>query len=245
MIVRGHHTLSLTRSWAAAPRGLAAVLLVLLLVPLPGTARAQDVGTTDGKASTSLTLSFDPSRGGGLPSYVVARLLAADGSAVIGERVRIRRHTEVFGGRAVDLGRPSTDNAGLARVPVGPREDAYEITASFSGSDAFEASETSARLEFPQHLVLRLEESAPGRPFAPQLQPLASAMPWVIGGGVLVVWIVLAVVVLATLVRIRSEGRLADEAMARLTAPPGRWPAPREHEPSAATVAIEDERREA
>jgi hypothetical protein len=242
---RGH--LSRPKRWVALSRGLpVGLLLVLLLVATSEGVRAQDASPAPGKLTTSLELSFERPRREGLPSYIAARLVVADGSAVAGERVRIRRRTDVFGGGSVELGRPTTDNAGLARVPVVPREDAYEIVASFGGSEGLEPSETSADVAFPPELVVRLEHAASGRPFAPQLQPLAEVMPWVIGGSVLVVWMILIVVTLVTLKRIRSEGRAAQESMVIRTSSPGHdRPAPREAGRPVAAVPVEEERRKA
>ena len=164
------------------------------------------------KEATTLSVAFEPSSMTGIPHYLAARLVAEDGSAVVGERVSIRRVVDVFGGRTVTIGRATTDNAGMARVPIVPREEAYKVTASFSGTDALSASEVEDDVVFPAESVLIPEEVPRGGLVDPQLRPLADVMPVAIGTAVIFVWVVLIGVSVLTLTRIRSTRRSDERA---------------------------------
>jgi hypothetical protein len=201
----------LTRSARLLP-GLA--LVALALVPLtPHALTAQDdsaasaAASAPPKAMTTIDISFEPSRVDGIPHYLAARLVADDGSAVVGERVTIRRTADVFGGRTVTIGRATTDNAGVARVAVTPREQVYRVGASFAGSEAYEATDVDDDIVFPPETVVIPAEAPKGGIVDPQLRPLADIMPVAIGSAVLVVWVVLIGVSIVTLVRIRSSRR--------------------------------------
>jgi hypothetical protein len=164
------------------------------------------------KEPTTLSIAFEPSSMTGIPHYLAARLETDDGSAIVGERVSIRRVVDVFGGRTVTIGRATTDNAGIARVPIVPREEAYKVTAAFSGSDALAASTTEDDIVFPAETVTIPEEVPRGGLVDPQLRPLADAMPLAIGGAVVVVWVVLIGLSVFTLARIRSSRRSDADA---------------------------------
>lgn len=143
----------------------------------------------------------------GLPHYLAAKLTTEDGSAVIGERVHIRRTADVFGGRTVTIGRPTTDNAGVAKVSVEPREQVYKVTAWYGGSDTLEGAEIVDDVVFPAETVVIPEEVPRGGLVDPQLRPLADLMPAAIGTAVIVVWVVLLATTILTILRIRSSRR--------------------------------------
>ena len=170
------------------------------------------------KEATTLSVAFEPSSMTGIPHYLAARLVAEDGSAVVGERVSIRRVVDVFGGRTVTIGRATTDNAGIARVPIVPREEVYKVTASFSGTDSLSASEVEDDVVFPAESVLIPEEVPRGGLVDPQLRPLADVMPVAIGAAVVVVWVVLIGVSVLTLIRIRSTHRSDEGASDNVSA---------------------------
>lgn len=187
-------------SWA-----LAVGLAVGLAVVGPAVVLGQDEPATVDKVSTTISVSFEPSPMDGIPHYLAARLVAQDGSAVIGQRVRIQRTADAFGGRTVTIGRGTTDNAGVARVPVEPREEVYTVTASFSGDEGLEASKVVDDIVFPSELVILPERAPQGGLVDPQLRPLADVMPLVIGLGVVLVWVVLLGLTAVTLRRIRTD----------------------------------------
>lgn len=187
---------------------LAACLAALAIVPAPALSQEPEAAASPpAKQGTTLSVTFEPSTMAGVPHYVTARLVADDGSAVVDERVTIRRTADVFGGRTVTLGRASTDNAGLARVAVEPREEVYHISATFPGSDTLAASEVADDIVFPTELVVLPEHAPQGGIVDPQLRPLADTMPLVIGGAVILIWVVLLVLTVVTLAGIRSAGR--------------------------------------
>ncbi len=202
-------------------RVLPAILLAVVVVALVGpVADAQDdaLESPAAKDITNLSIAFEPSSMTGIPHYLAARLVAQDGSAVVGERVSIRRVVDVFGGRTVTIGRATTDNAGVARVPIVPREDSYRVTAAFSGSDSLAASRVEDDVVFPAEAVLIPEEVPRGGLVDPQLRPLADVMPLAIGAAVIVVWIVLIGVTVVTLSRVRSSRRSDERASDQVSA---------------------------
>lgn len=196
-----------SRPFAAWP--LAALTGALLLLALPVVGLAQDPGAAASpapKQATSISLAFEPARMQGLPHYLVAKLVSQDGSAVVGGRVTMRRKADAFGGRTVTLGRATTDNAGIARVPVEPREPAYHVTASYGGDEDLASSTAESDIAFPAELVLQPQHVPQGGLVDPQLRPLGDVMPIVIGLIVLGIWILLLALTVMTLVRIRSDG---------------------------------------
>lgn len=202
----------------AATIALAVSTWLAALVGMPWVAVAQDASSPAPKMATTITVHFEPSRMDGIPHYLAARLVAADGSAAVGERVQIRRTVDVFGGRSVTLGRANTDNAGIARVAIEPREEVYAVSASFTGSDTLSPSEVVDDIVFPSELVIIPEHAPRGGLVDPQLRPLADVMPLVIGAGVVVVWLVLLGVTFLTLLHIRSTSRSDRTAPDRLSA---------------------------
>lgn len=175
-------------------------------------AQEESAASPTPKTATSMSVTFEPSSMDGIPHYLAARLVTQDGSAVVGERVSIRRVVDVFGGRTVTIGRAATDNAGIARVPVVPREDIYSVTATFSGSDTLAASSVEDEVVFPAGTVIVPEEVPRGGLVDPQLRPLADVMPLAIGAAVVVVWVVLIGLSIVTLAGIRSSRRSDERA---------------------------------
>lgn len=195
-------------SVGAVQRSALGLLVVLALATVPATvAFAQEASTPpQAERATSLEVSFQASEGKGIPHYLVARLTTEDGSSVSGERVRFVRQADIFGGRSVELGRPRTDNAGIARIAVVPREPTYELKVTYSGSEDLEAAEVATDMAFPEELVVRTARPPHGGGLVdPHLSPLASVMPGVIGTAVLIVWVVLLVVGLGAVWQIRRE----------------------------------------
>lgn len=204
---RGHGLLPLVLA-------LAATALVVQIA----SAQDETPAPSASKQATIISLAFEPSSMAGIPHYLAARLVAQDGSAVAGERVSIRRVVDVFGGRTVTLGRATTDNAGIARVPIVPREESYKVTASFSGTDSLTASKVEDDVLFPPETVVIPEEVPRGGLVDPQLRPLADVMPVAIGTAVIVVWVVLIGTSVLTLSRIRSSRRSAERASGPVSA---------------------------
>jgi hypothetical protein len=186
--------------------------LLALLAVAGGPTFAQEASAPPtAKSPTALEVGFQPSKGMDLPHYLTARLTAEDGSAVAGERVTFRRQADIFGGRSVELARAMTDNAGVARVPVVPREPTYELDVSFAGSAAFAASSVTNVVTFPEGTVVRTARPPHGGGLVdPQLSPLADVMPGVIGTAVLVIWVVLLTIGLGTVRKIRVEARKGE-----------------------------------
>lgn len=203
-------------------------LAILALIGSAGAVGAQEAVSPAPKLATSLSVTFEPSSMEGIPHYLAARLVAEDGSAVVGERVQIRRTADVFGGRTVTIGRASTDNAGVARVPVEPREEVYVISASFAGSETLAPTQVEDDIVFPAETVIIPEEAPRGGLVDPQLRPLAEVMPLAIGAGVAAVWVVLLGVSVVTLSRIRSSRRSDERASGQASAEaPGTGSGPR------------------
>lgn len=200
-------------------RGLLCALVAGLLL-LPTTASAQEAApSASARGMTSLTVAFVTSAGKGIPHYITARLVASDGSAIAGETVRFVRLADIFGGRKVELGRAKTDNGGVARIAMVPREPSYDITVSFSGTEALERSTLEQTVVFPPETVVTGARPPHGGGLVdPHLRPLAEVMPGVIGSAALLVWAVLVFVALGTLLRVRGD---ADRGT---TSPSGEGP---------------------
>lgn len=202
-------------------RQLLALALALSAMTLGGqsiSAQEEEAASPAPKEGTVISVAFEPSSMDGIPHYLAARLVAQDGSAIVGERVSIRRLVDVFGGRRVTIGRATTDNAGIARVPIVPREETYRVAASYSGNDSFAASDVEDDIVFPAEAVLIPEEVPRGGLVDPQLRPLADVMPLAIGAAVIIVWVVLIGVSLVTLANIRSSRRGARHAADQVSA---------------------------
>lgn len=207
--------------------GRLALLAAVLVMPAALSTQAAATGEeppTLARQATRIDVSFEPSRMARMPHYLVARLVTEDGSVVAGQEVRLRRTADAFGGRRVTLGRGMTDNAGVARVAVEPREPVYHVTASFAGTDALAASEAVVDVVFPADVVSIPERVLGGRLVDPRLRPLADVMPVAIGTGFALVWTILLVLTVVTLMRIRSASR--DVSRAPSTAAE-RWPGDR------------------
>lgn len=197
---------------------MAIALLVVASTGRIASAQEEVPGAVSSKEPTSLSVTFEPSSMAGIPHYLAARLVTQDGSAVVGERVSIRRVVDVFGGRTVTIGRGTTDNAGIARVPIVPRQDNYRVTASFGGNEAMDASEAVDDIVFPAEAVLIPDEVPRGGLVDPQLRPLADVMPFAIGTAVLIVWVVLIGLTVITLARIHSSRRSDEGASGQVSA---------------------------
>lgn len=181
--------------------------LIAGMLVLTSSASAQEASpAASTKEATSITVEFVPSKGKGVPHYITARLSASDGSAVSGETVRFVRLADIFGGRKVELGRAKTDNGGVARVAIVPRESSYDLTASFAGNDSLERATLEQAVVFPPETVVTGARPPRGGGLVdPHLRPLAEVMPWVIGSTALIVWAVLFLVALGTLWRVRRD----------------------------------------
>ena len=188
-------------------QGLLGAALVAGLLVLSASASAQEASPgVPTKGATRLTVEFAPSKSKGVPHYLAARLTASDGSAVAGEQVRFVRLADIFGGRKVELARATTDNGGVARVAIVPREPSYDVTASFAGNDSLERSVIGQEVVFPPETVVTGARPPHGGGLVdPHLRPLAEVMPGVIGSAALIVWAVLVFVALGTLWRVRRS----------------------------------------
>jgi hypothetical protein len=183
-------------------------LLALLAVPAAPVVAQDASAQPSGKRPTTLEVDFQLSKGKGIPHYLTARLTTEDGSAVAGERIKFVRTADIFGGRNVELGRASTDNAGVARIAVVPREPTYALTVSFSGSEDLEASKATAEMAFPEEIVVRTARPPHGGGLVdPHLSPLADVMPGFIGTAVLIIWVALVATGLGAIRKIRVEAR--------------------------------------
>jgi hypothetical protein len=195
--------------------GLAATVALSAVMVLVGPARS---AAPTGPQDTVLTVAFEASAVQGVPDYLVARLTLADGSAIEGAEVTFLRTVDLGGARSVLLGVATTDRGGNARLAVVPREQVYRLTVRFAGTDALSASEVAAEVAFPQALVVHPEAAPRGGVVDPRLRPLADVMPVVIGGAVVLIWLVLLAVTGLTLRRIAAERRPGGEAAAAVGA---------------------------
>lgn len=187
-----------------------AILGVTLAAGLAGAGKVLAQVESPGPADTvdpALAVEFVPSKGQGIPSYIAARLTRPDGSSVTDASVRFYRMADIFGGRKVELGRSKTDGAGMARVPVVPRTNTYDVIVSFAGDESLGGITWAGEMTFPEDAVVRSARPPHGGGLVdPHLRPLADVMPGVIGTVVLVVWIVLVLVALSVLWRVRRDG---------------------------------------
>jgi hypothetical protein len=190
---------------------LAATAALSAVMVLVGPARS---AAPTGSQDTVLTVGFEASAVQGVPDYLVARLTLTDGSAIEGAEVAFLRTVGLGGERSVLLGVATTDRGGNARVAVVPREERYRLTVRFAGTDALSSSEVSTEVAFPQALVVHPDAAPRGGVVDPRLRPLADLMPVVIGGAIVLIWLVLFAVTGLTLRRISAERRPGGEAAA-------------------------------
>ncbi|MDO8485248.1 MAG: hypothetical protein Q7S35_09925 [Candidatus Limnocylindrales bacterium] len=172
-------------------------------------ARAADPAPVKTQVSqTTVSVAFEPSSVEEVPDYLAGRLALVDGSAVADQALTFWR-SAVFGGgtRTVELGTASTDGGGIARIPIVPREEQYQVTVRFAGTNELAPSETVGEIAFPPETVIHPEHAPQGGVIDPRLRPLANFMPGFLGGAVALVWLVLFAVTAITLIRVTSEGR--------------------------------------
>jgi hypothetical protein len=158
-------------------------------------------------SQTTLSVAFEPSSAEGVPDYLAGRLALVDGSAVADQPLTFWRSAEFGGVRTVKLGAGSTDGGGIARIPIVPREDRYQITVRFSGTNDLAPAEIVGEIVFPPEKVVHPAHAPQGGAIDPRLRPLANVMPALLGGTVVLVWLVLFAVTAVTLIRVRAEGR--------------------------------------
>jgi hypothetical protein len=184
-------------------RSVGAPVVGLLAALLFGTATL----AADPPAETRLAVSFSESSSPEIPNYLVAQLTLSDGSAVADQEVTFLRTAALDGEVVVELGRAVTDLGGDARLPFIPRNEQDTITARYDGSSAFASTSVVADIRFPAETVERAVHAPNGGAVDPRLRPLASVMPGVLAGAVVLVWLVLLTVSVMTLWTVRSSGR--------------------------------------
>lgn len=177
-------------------------------------ARAADpAGLVTEVSQTTVSVAFEPSRVEGVPDYLAGRLVLVDGSAVADQPLTFSRSADFgAGARTIALGTVSTDLAGIARLAIVPREEQYQITVTFRGTNELAPSETVREVAFPPEIVVHPEHAPQGGVIDPRLRPLANIMPGLLGGAVALVWLVLFAVTAVTLIRLKSEGRRTLES---------------------------------
>lgn len=184
------------RTEAVATIGLAVLFLALWAAPAAAQTEAPDI-----------TVSVeDPSRPE-LPYRLVAQLTTPDGSAVNGVDVRFGIHTELFGERTAVLGSATTDSTGTARLNVQPRQETFDVEASFSGDETLAARSIVETVRFPPDAVV-----AGGLTHETHslLAPVQQLMPWVITAVVALLWALLIGLAAHTVARIRLAARVPD-----------------------------------
>jgi hypothetical protein len=176
-------------------------------------ARAADPPPSQAALSrTTVSVAYERSTVEGVPDYLAGRLALVEGSAVADQTLTFWRSAEFGGVRTVKLGAGSTDGGGIARIPIVPREDRYQITVRFSGTNDLAPSEIVGEIVFPPENVVHPEHAPQGGVIDPRLRPLANVMPALLGGTVVLVWLVLFAVTAVTLIRVRAEGRKKVES---------------------------------
>lgn len=162
---------------------------------------------------TQVSVALEASSVENVPDYLAGHLALVDGSAVADQPLTFWRSATFGGGtRTVELGTGSTDGGGIARIPIVPREERYQITVRFAGTNELTPSETVGEIAFPPETVVHPEHAPQGGVIDPRLRPLADFMPGFLGGSVALVWLVLFAVTAITLIRVTSEGRKRPES---------------------------------
>ncbi|MDP3984410.1 MAG: carboxypeptidase-like regulatory domain-containing protein [Acidimicrobiia bacterium] len=155
-------------------------LAVSLVAAVPASAQEQE--------STSLVLGVERSVIPELPDHVSARLTDADGDPIGNALISFWVEVELLGSRRAFAGSATTDATGTARVPVTPRQQTYQVRATYEGNDTFQATEKLAALEFPVERVTPIQIIAPPS----QVQTLRMAMPRAMGIVVAILWLFFA-----------------------------------------------------
>jgi len=151
---------------------------------------------------TSLVVGVERSAMPGLPDHVSARLRDADGKPVGNAPITFWLDVELLGSRKAFAGSATTDATGTARIPLTPRQQTYQVYATYTGDDTHLTIEGTAVLEFPPERVTPVQIVAPPS----QIQTLRTVMPRVMGIVVAILWLFFAA---ATTYVVRSVRRPA------------------------------------
>lgn len=169
-------------------------LTTSLIGSVPASAQEQE--------STSLVVGVERSVLPDLPDHVSARLTDADGDPVGNAPITFWFDLELLGSRKAFAGSATTDATGTARIPVTPRQQTYQVRATYEGDDTHLAIEGTAVLEFPPERVAPVQIVAPPS----KIQTLRTVMPRVMGIVVAILWLFFAA---ATVYVVRSVRRPA------------------------------------
>lgn len=169
-------------------------LTASLIASVPASAQEQK--------STSLVVGVERSAIPDLPDYVSARLTDADGKPIGNAPITFWLDVELLGSRKAFAGSATTDATGTARIPATPRQQTYQVRATYAGDDTHLAIEGTAILEFPPERVTPVQIVAPPS----KIQTLRTVMPRVMGIVVALLWLFFAA---ATVYVVRSVRRPA------------------------------------
>ena len=188
---------------------IGAVPLVLWLVaiaPVEVAASHLGNGVPD---PTAVSVSFVPSANPKISDRIAARLVAYDDSPVGHAEIEFRREIEFLGPRLVILGRATTDATGIAQIPIRPTDSRLRIEVRFAGDERYAPTEATVDVVIPPGSAVGRQGQARFEPPRPGLGlgQVAAAMPLLIAGATVGVWVVLVGLLLMTLRRISGSQR--------------------------------------
>lgn len=176
-------------------------LLTVLLVTVTVSITATAAWATEGQQETTLAVAVEPPTKEGLDHRLGVTLTTTDGAPVSGARVSAYAVVELLGDRQALLGSGVTDATGVARIPVVPRHPEYRIVLRFAGGGEHAPSTIEQTVVFPDEAVRAYEHEHGTHAL---LDPVRRFMPGAISLTVLLLWLGLAVLAVATIRTIRT-----------------------------------------
>ncbi len=174
------------RRWITA----AALLLAATSLVHPPEARAEDPAS-----STAPLLTIEAAEAGNGPETLLltARLVGADGAPIGGQRITFLVEVDLPGAELLLIGSKTTDATGQARlkyVPTWTGEHRLVADAGRVGSGPAVTATLSVAVDWLPGVYTELLRV---------LQPLEVHLTWIVGTGVIAVWLALALITVQTI----------------------------------------------
>jgi hypothetical protein len=183
--------------------GVAAAALAACLALLPAAPLFAGAPLAIGNQPT-LSVAFQASRNPRLPDFLTATMQDHNARPLGEEAVHFYLATAFLGQQWVHVGQATTDATGTARIAVALEDRAYEVRVVYRDADGNDVAEATRTINGPQGAPAPIPVA--DRP----LQAFQFWMPRVIGGGVVLIWLLLIGITLLGIRGIR-RGRTVVE----------------------------------
>lgn len=183
--------------------GVAAAALAACLALLPAAPLFAGAPLAIGNQPT-LSVAFQASRNPRLPDFLTATMQDHNARPLGEEAVHFYLATAFLGQQWVHVGQATTDATGTARIAVALEDRAYEVRVVYRDADGNDVAEATRTIHGPQGAPAPIPVA--DRP----LQAFQFWMPRVIGGAVVLIWLLLIGITLLGIRGIR-RGRTVVE----------------------------------